>query len=69
MAAWFSSPRDAQTSLLCPQCGQTLHIARSCHEVFMRCPACTAQFPLKEYIARADEAMEDFLEQVYVDRM
>lgn len=61
--------RTAQTTLPCPTCGALLHIGRSCREVQMLCSACGGQFPLKEHIARADEAMEHFLENVYLDRV
>ncbi len=35
----------------------------------MFCPKCGKAFPLSEYIALADEAMEEFLSSVYCDRM
>ncbi|MBO4335061.1 MAG: hypothetical protein J5846_04395 [Desulfovibrio sp.] len=63
------APRDAETSLPCPHCQRPLHIARSCHEVFMRCPSCEKCFPLKEFIPKADAAMEKFMENVYCDRV
>ena len=65
----FFGPRDAETSLPCPACGAPLHIERSCHEVRMRCPACGTQFPLKDFIGNADDAMERCLENVYCDRI
>lgn len=65
----FSAPRDVETTLVCPTCGTCLHIARTCHEVFMRCPACKAEFPLQDYIRQADAAMEHFLENVYCNRI
>ena len=63
------SPRDAETTLLCPECRRRLHIARTCHEVYMRCPHCEKEFPLRDYIAQADQPMEQFLESVYCDRI
>ncbi|MCR5814247.1 MAG: hypothetical protein K6G15_07130 [Desulfovibrio sp.] len=66
---FYFAPRDVQTTLPCPQCQTPLHIARSCHEVFMRCPTCQKQFPLKEFIPKADTAMEEFMENVYCDRV
>ena len=65
----FFGSRDAETTLECPECGQPLHIARSCHQVFMHCPACEARYPLQRFIQQADAAMENFLENVYVDRV
>ena len=56
----FSRARKVQT---------TVFIERSCHEVHMFCPKCGKAFPLSEYIALADEAMEEFLSSVYCDRM
>lgn len=65
----FFAKRDVQTSLLCPLCQGHLHIARTCHEVFIRCPKCEKTFPLKCFIAQADETMEQFLEGLYVSRI
>lgn len=65
----FFSPRDAETTLRCPNCGKNLHICRSCHEVHMSCPACHKNFPLKDFIGQIDEAMENFMENVYCDRI
>ncbi len=67
--AMLFAARDAETTLACPDCGALLHIARTCHEVYMHCPACGKKFPLADYIARADDAMEHFLEGVYCDRI
>ena len=69
IAMAFFAPRDVKTTLVCPTCGAPLHIARTCHEVYMHCPACKAQFPLQDYIRQADEAMEHFLENVYCNRI
>lgn len=63
------APRDAETTLACPNCGDKLHITRSCRDVTMRCPACGAEYPLKDFISNADQAMEHFLENVYFDRI
>ena len=65
----FSASRDARTTIACPNCPDKLHIVRTCHEVFMRCPSCGAEFPLQEYIRQADDAMESFLENVYCNRI
>lgn len=65
----FFAARDVETTLSCPSCAQALHIARSCHEVFLRCPACQAKYPLQQFIHKADAAMENFLENVYCDRI
>ena len=64
----FSS-RQALTTLPCRKCGQRVTVERSCHEVHVRCTSCGKQYPLQEYIQEADRAMEEFLENVYVDRM
>ncbi|MBD5641299.1 MAG: hypothetical protein HDQ91_02625 [Desulfovibrio sp.] len=61
--------RDAETTLPCPECGKPLHIGRSCRQVFMTCPACGKEYPLKDFIGKADAAMEQFLENVYCDRI
>ena len=66
--AYFAA-RQAQTTLDCPECDHKLEIARTCHEAFMRCPACGRRFPLEQFISQADEAMERFLEGLYCDRI
>ncbi|MBQ7738650.1 MAG: hypothetical protein IJT59_03220 [Desulfovibrionaceae bacterium] len=65
----FFAARSAKTTLKCPQCQEKLDIARTCHEVFMRCNQCKRKYPLEQYIGQADEAMESFLENVYCDRI
>ena len=69
MRGSFSRARKVQTTVRCKHCGTPLFIERSCHEVHMFCPKCGKAFPLSEYIALADEAMEEFLNSVYCDRM
>lgn len=66
--SYFSS-RDAETTLSCPKCSEHLHIARTCHKVYMHCPQCHKEFPLEEYITKSDAKMENFLENVYFDRI
>lgn len=63
--------RQAQTTLPCPRpgCDAKLEIARTCHEAYMRCPKCGDTHPLQKFITQADEAMEKFLEALYVDRI
>lgn len=61
--------REAKTTMPCPQCGEALNIVRSCREAAMRCPHCRRDFPIKDFIAKADAAMEEFLENLYVDRI
>ena len=63
------APREAQTTLACPLCSANLKIRRSCGEVWLECPCCGHKFPLKDFIAIADSAMEEFLENLYVDRI
>ncbi len=65
----YFAPRDAEITLPCPTCGHNLHICRSCQEVHMNCPTCHKNLPLVDYIGKADEAMEKFLENVYCDRI
>lgn len=65
----YFSPRDAETTLSCPDCGARMHIRRSCLEAHLACPACKKEYPLKDYIGQADAAMEKFLENLYIDRI
>lgn len=66
---FFSAPRQAKTSLHCPDCKEFLDIRRSCHEAYMHCPVCRKDFALNDFVKDMDEAMELFLEQIYSDRV
>ncbi len=66
---FFFAPREARTTLTCPDCGANLDIRRNCHEAYMYCPACQKSFELSAFISCMDESMEMFLEQLYVDRV
>ena len=66
---FFFAPREARTTLPCPDCGAALDIRRTCHEAYMHCPACKKSFELSPFISRMDDAMENFLEHLYVDRV
>lgn len=59
----------AQTTLPCPDCGHPLIVERTCQEAHLRCPACGHHFPVSEFVARADEALETFLDGLYIDRI
>lgn len=61
--------RKAKTGLPCPSCGEPLIIERGCKTVWMFCPVCSKKFPVRDFIAKADPAMEAFLENVYFDRI
>lgn len=60
---------EAKTTLSCPRCGGKMDIVRACHEAHMHCPSCGGNFPLKNFIEQADEAMEAFLDTCYLDRL
>lgn len=65
----YFAARQAQTTLPCPDCGQPLLVERSCREAHMLCPGCRRRYDLKPFIAKADEALERFLEGLYFDRI
>ncbi len=66
---FFRAKREAKTSLDCPICRDKLFIKRTCHEAFMFCPTCRKEFPLQNFIPQMDEVMEEFLENLYSDRI
>ncbi len=66
---FFTAKREAQTTLDCPLCKQKLLIKRTCHEAYMFCPTCQKSFPLQDFIPQMDEAMEEFLENLYTNRI
>lgn len=66
---FFSAKREAQTSLDCPICHNNLFIKRTCYEAYMFCASCQKTFPLQDFIPQIDETMENFLENLYSDRI
>ncbi len=67
--AFFRAAREATTSLPCPDCSQNLQIRRTCHEAYMFCPQCQKKIEIEPFIPQMDTAMEDFLENLYADRV
>lgn len=65
----YFAPREAQTTLKCPKCQTPMLIKRSCNEAKMHCASCDTSYPLAKFIGQADEAMEKFLENLYMDRI
>lgn len=68
-ALWQPQARSVQTTVLCLVCGDALSVVRSCQDVQAQCAGCGRVVEIGEVIARADEAMELFLENIYCDRM
>lgn len=64
-----SAKRQVATSIPCESCGQPVEAQRLCREVRIHCPSCGSFFPLEQYISRMDDTLEQFLENVYCDRM
>jgi len=67
--AFYFAPREARTTLKCPECGELLDIRRTCHEAYMQCSRCRKSFALAPFISQMDEVMEEFLERLYVNRV
>ena len=68
---FYHSPirQAAQTTLPCPDCKRPLIVERTCHEAHLRCPACERRFPVSDFVAKADDALETFLDGLYIDRI
>ncbi|MDE5682167.1 MAG: hypothetical protein K2I05_07570 [Mailhella sp.] len=66
---FFRSSREKQTTVLCPECAEALLIKRTCHEAYMYCGHCGKSFELKDFIPQMDTAMEEFLENLYSNRI
>lgn len=54
---------------MCPECAEALLIKRTCHEAYMYCGHCGKSFELKDFIPQMDTAMEEFLENLYSNRI
>lgn len=65
----YFPPRCAETDIKCPVCDKKLQIRRGCQNVNMHCPGCKKDFPVKDFLYCGDKKMEDFLENVYLDRI
>lgn len=61
--------REAQTTIPCKKCEKPLSIKRSCQYVYMECEHCKTRSELNDYIAQMDDAMEEFMEGVFCDRV
>ncbi len=66
---FFRSAREKQTTVLCPVCAKAMMIKRTCHEAYMYCEHCQKTFELKDFIPQMDAAMEEFLENLYSNRI
>ena len=66
---WKPSPRSAQTTITCSQCGNPLLARRTCHQAYLYCERCQKEFALRDYISRMDAALEAFLEAINCDRV
>jgi hypothetical protein len=61
---------DADTSVLCPACGEhTLRARFSCLGTGFDCPRCHAVFQLSDLVDRLDEAQFEALAAVVGDRL
>ncbi len=69
MASFFSHPRQAETTMPCKACGRPVSAKRSCLRVSLVCPSCKKEYPLEDYLAKMDAALESFLDGVYIDRI
>ena len=67
--AFYFAPREARTTLKCPECGAPLDIRRTRHEASLQCSSCRRTFKLTQFVSQMDEAMEEFLERLYADRV
>lgn len=67
--SFYFAPREARTTLSCPDCGHHLDIRRTCHEAYMQCSSCRKTFKLTPFIRQMDDVMEEFLERLYADRV
>lgn len=66
---FFRAAREKQTTIPCPTCDKSLMVKRTCHEAYMYCEHCQKAFALKDFIPQMDEAMEEFLENLYSNRI
>lgn len=65
----FSASRECRTETPCPACGAGLIARRGCREVRLHCESCTKIYAPEDVAPVMDEALEDFLENVFCDRM
>ncbi|MEG2171874.1 MAG: dual CXXC motif small (seleno)protein [Desulfovibrionaceae bacterium] len=61
--------RTAQTTIKCHVCQHPLIVHRACQQVVLHCASCDRDFPLREYIQDMDDILEDFMENVYCNRI
>ncbi|HBE94793.1 MAG TPA: hypothetical protein DDW80_05040 [Desulfovibrio sp.] len=59
----------ARNGLSCPRCGARLKAVRGCREVTMRCAACGAAYPVRDMLQVMDDAFEEEVGFVPLDRL
>lgn len=64
-----ANARHAETTMHCHECNGRLDVERTCHTVYMHCTECKKDFPVQEYIKEMDDALEEFMEGVYCNRI
>lgn len=53
----------------CDKCGRKLDAHRGCREVSLRCPSCGKVFDLGKYAGKMDQAFEEEMAFVPMDRI
>ncbi|THB66475.1 MAG: hypothetical protein D6E12_10515 [Desulfovibrio sp.] len=57
------------TTMPCRKCGHNVEARRTCFTVYLSCPDCGSRFEVEEYVQDMDEAFEDYLENVFCNRI
>jgi len=67
ISAQIASEGECQAGRLTER--HLLMIKRTCHEAYMYCEHCQKAFDLKDFIPQMDAATEEFLENLYTNRI
>ncbi|WP_415519557.1 MAG: dual CXXC motif small (seleno)protein [Desulfovibrio aminophilus] len=60
---------QGRSSLTCPACRGRLHPVRGCREVALVCADCGAKYPVRRFAAFLDDAFEEEVALVPLDRL
>lgn len=61
--------QQGSPSLSCPACRGRLHPVRGCREVALVCADCGARYPVRQFAALLDDAFEEEVALVPLDRL
>jgi len=61
--------KTAEPKRNCPSCGGRLFVHRTWRRIYLRCRSCSARYPLEAMAGEMDDALEEYLANIPVNRL